>query len=521
MGDLNTPTQALLSAFKKAADLDNRTPKTTGAFKVSRAISAAAFWYEKLRTAMEYRDEHLLRRSAIQRILTRRLLQTNDSTDLATFLLKELIWARYLQSNQVHEDDIVKIAGLIEKYLPIVSRAANPIMRNWLIAIAASDLEKVIAESYWTRQEALANFVYYFLNQQLEFSGNLSQDEAHVQLYIAIWRAFVHADEELISFQLIKQKYPDWEAQLSQFEGRFEDVKNDIDKDLQSPLSEKLQRFVERNIPAFLVVRDMLEDFPDQEQTIIADPEKLEEVVNQICQKRYHSTRDLVRRAVFRSIIYIFLTKMIFAFILEIPIDRLISGGVSYLVLAINSLFPPVLMFALSLSIQIPDQSNTNRIVSLLKHVFYDGTMSLPKARIQVGEATGKPILSAIFKILYGLAFLVSFGIIYYVLNQLHFSLISKAVFVFFVSVVSFFAYRIRKTAHQYLFEEKEGLLSPITDFFWVPVLRVGRIFSNGLEQINLLLFFFDLAIEAPFKVIFDLAEEWSSFIRSKKEEIG
>lgn len=520
MTELNTPTQALLVAFSKASEEERRPAGHNEGLRISRAVSAVAFWYEKLRTAMEYREDHLLRRSAIQRILTRRLLQTSDSQEITESLLKELVWARYLPGNYIQEESVKKVSSLVGIYLPIIGGASNPVLRNWLTAVAASDIEKLVANSFWVRQEALANFAYYFLSRQIEIVGEADKAEAPIQLYIAVWRAYVHADNELLTFQLLKQRFPDWDTKVQSLGDKFGQLKAEIDGELQDTLSEKLQHFVERNLPPFLVLRDILEEQPGQEAAILADSQKLEETVNQVCQRRYLTIHDRVHRAIVRSIIYIFLTKMVLAFLVEIPIDRFLYGGVSYIALGINSVLPPALMFLFSLSIQVPDQSNTNRILGLLKKLLYEDPKTYPKAIIRLGGRVGRPVLTSVFGILYLMAFLVSFGLIYWLLDILHFSPISKAVFVFFATVVSFFSYRIRRTAHQYLFEEKEGFFSPITNFFMVPILRVGRTLSSGLAQLNLLLFFFDLAIEMPFKVFFDLAEEWSTFIRSKREEI-
>ena len=41
---------------------------------VSEVSSALAFYYEKIRNIIDYQDEHLLRQSAIKRILNRRLI---------------------------------------------------------------------------------------------------------------------------------------------------------------------------------------------------------------------------------------------------------------------------------------------------------------------------------------------------------------------------------------------------------------------------------------------------------------
>lgn len=59
-----------------------------------------------------------------------------------------------------------------------------------------------------------------------------------------------------------------------------------------------------------------------------------------------------------------------------------------------------------------------------------------------------------------------------------------------------------------------------MVDFFFLPILRVGHLLSREIAKINIFIFFFDFILEAPLKVIFEVAEEWIRFIRTKKEEI-
>jgi hypothetical protein len=86
--------------------------------------------------------------------------------------------------------------------------------------------------------------------------------------------------------------------------------------------------------------------------------------------------------------------------------------------------------------------------------------------------------------------------------------------------VVTFFGYRIRQIAKEYVLQVREGLLSPITDIIFLPILSVGRVLSSQFSKLNLLMFVFDVLIEAPFKLIIEVVEEWFRFIRRQKEEI-
>ena len=68
---------------------------------VNPVVAKVASWYEKLRNAMEYREEEVMLRAATERILRRLLLLGGNAKTTAEPLVRELIWARYLENNSV------------------------------------------------------------------------------------------------------------------------------------------------------------------------------------------------------------------------------------------------------------------------------------------------------------------------------------------------------------------------------------------------------------------------------------
>src|SRR3990167_1945343 len=69
--------------------------QTKNGINVNRFVSEIATWYEKLRNAMDYREEEVVRRAAIERILKRRLFFGGSGEKTAAPLMRELLWARY------------------------------------------------------------------------------------------------------------------------------------------------------------------------------------------------------------------------------------------------------------------------------------------------------------------------------------------------------------------------------------------------------------------------------------------
>ena len=114
---LSELTNALLNAInaiKKKAQADEYTKLT-----VSQTVTFLALVYEKIRNAIEYREDHLIRRAAIERILKRRLGMNPKADGEAENLLRELMWARYFPNGSLDEHDIHNIQTIIDTYLQV------------------------------------------------------------------------------------------------------------------------------------------------------------------------------------------------------------------------------------------------------------------------------------------------------------------------------------------------------------------------------------------------------------------
>jgi len=264
-------------------------------------------------------------------------------------------------------------------------------------------------------------------------------------------------------------------------------------------------------------MKDKAEDI----QSILGDKNILWKHVDETCREKYQQLTSRVRTLAIRSFIYVFLTKMVFALILEVPVSQWLYGEVNMRSIGINTLFPPLLMLLIVSIFKIPGEENTKnifqRIIDIIDtNVTFETNISyMPKKAVEK-----KPILIFGFTIFYSLTFIVTLSIMYEGLLLLEFNMISIAVFIFFVSLVSFFSYRVKQIVNEYRLSEKEGVLTPIIDFFFMPVLSLGKFFSGGLARLNFMIFILDFLIEAPFKLIFEVVEEWITFVRKRKEEI-
>ncbi len=187
--------------------------------------------------------------------------------------------------------------------------------------------------------------------------------------------------------------------------------------------------------------------------------------------------------------------------------------------LTINLVFPPTLMFLLNAGIKIPDGENTRRILEKVDEYLYEDTA--PKI-LEIGKMQkAKGVFEKVFLGIYGMLFVGIFVFIVWGLDLLHFNPVSQAIFLFFLCVVSFFAFRVKSISRDYVYqEERSGFFASLVDFLFLPVVRVGQWLSIQISRLNVLGFIFDFIIEAPLKAFLEVIEEWVRFVRIKKDEI-
>src|SRR3989344_7640792 len=82
---------------------ERHLPNHEKKINVNPIVSKFASWYEKVRNAMEYREDEVILRAAIERVLRRRLLLGGNAKTTAEPLVRELLWARYMPEGSLPE----------------------------------------------------------------------------------------------------------------------------------------------------------------------------------------------------------------------------------------------------------------------------------------------------------------------------------------------------------------------------------------------------------------------------------
>ena len=504
--------------------------KEEDVIKVSETVSAAATVYETVRNALEYDEEHLLRRNAIRRILKRRMVDVPPA-EVAMKLIKELIWARYLPNGKVPTRMAQKVSAILEKYtllfhtLEAESKDGQEAY-DWLLDVLSVEIEYSLGPP--CIDEALASFAYQEIQKRVEWqTSTLTGEDRDLQLYIALHRTVLRSNLATLRYRILTLYYNNWrKAQagdqvVKEISMNLGKVIDSVERQMTHPAQDEMYRFVRRHAIVFHVLSDISRDNPEAFATAIqgGDTASIDAGITRAAESRYGSFRTKLKRTVVRAALFLLFTKSILAVLFELPYEIFVLRTTDYLPLAVNILFPPILLMLIGLSVRIPKSKNTARILEELHAILGVGDeFSLTFKR---KRPWGRGALWWIFNSLYLAILLLTVVLIASVLRSFSFNGLSIFFFIFFLSLVAYFGLRIRNTRRELVvIDLSRGILGTLADMLFLPIVRAGRWVALRAPRVNIFLFFFDFIIEAPFKAAIDIVESWLAFLREKQEEI-
>jgi len=515
--DPRRTTQILQAVTHPKRDMPPEEARIT----VHHAVSRISVLYEKLRNAVEYREEHLLRKSAIVRILKRQFILEKDPVVISHQLVRELIAARYLPNETLPETIVDDAAVVVRKYQAIQeANVGGDRHMKWVMGVVATELEELLADS--SREKAIVTFLYEQLKDKIRVRSDMDEHERHLQIYVACYRSLIRADEDGVSYKYLRAYLPDWNRpnewvdRPAAVAERLLALDQVIHDRLRDPVVVRFQRAVKPWAVSLWMLTDALEGEQDKGM-LLSSKESVRVAVSHIVERRERQARAKLRRGTVRAIIYLFITKMLIALLLEVPIEIFVYGEVARVPLAINILFPVVLMFFVGVLIKRPGAANRTRILQGVDELL-GGTVPSQELRV---PRMRKGFSLFFFRMVYFFMFVISFGLLGSIVWNLGFSLIAIVIFFFFLTLVSFFGYRLRQTSDEILVvKPRERLSTAIIDFLTLPILRAGRWLSVTVSRLNVFAFIFDVIFEAPLKLFLHAMEESLKFIKEKKEEL-
>jgi len=526
-------SQEIIILYKKLEAIyqgREKVSKEEDKIEVEELTSHFASLYEKLRNSIDFKEVHLLRRFSIERNLKRRFIMERLKPNIAKGLIEEMIRARYLPNNTIAEAKVREVEVVIAKYNQLYL-LMNDLYHgdeineyfDWLIGVEACEIDMLLTPE--DIEDALIEAMYQVTKSRVKLKGDeLGIQEKNIQLYISIHKSLVKSDDTIISYHLLNLFFDQWlqadEKLVKLFAAKLPAIYKTIQAHLNHPYQRKILQSIKEPVVTFQILHGLILDKGKEIKELLIDPMELEAEAKILISQKYKVIRTRIRKASVRAIIYIFITKALIGILIELPYELYFMESVNYLNIGINVIFPPLLMFLVTMTVRPPSEKNTEKILQNLSNLIYNRPEKsiLCKLKTKYRKNAGFQIF---YYFMYTILYVVVFGAFIYFLRRLHFNLFSGAIFLFFLTAVSFFAIRIRNTAKEFLvLQHREGVVSFLINFFSLPIVAVGRWMSTKFKKINVFAFVMDFIVEAPFKLFVSAFEDWLGFMKEKKDEV-
>jgi hypothetical protein len=541
--ELSEKTSKLISQYNLAKQqaLPRQDATTVHVDEVAKKV---AEFYEHVRTIVDWKEEHLMRRAAIIRKLKRKFfdLELNnfsETQDAAESLVLELIRGGHFPNDKIEESKINDVQKIIDKYIFILRNnpenkegKAGVQFYNWLIEVSACEIEEALSPS--TKELALIDYMFESMREKIKISdrvfesGLLNKHDADAQIYIATCVTLFKLDKPMIVYNLLRYKYPGWqnadEELISKISQSAFKIWRETERNLVSPLANKFYAVCEKYDTPYLIIGDVLSSLEESHdaQSIkkeVLDPSILEGLIKKSYTKRLSTLKARISRAAIYSTISIFVTKVLSLVLLEVLIEKAMGDKVNIMVLAGDVLIPTLLMFLIVSGIKKPSSKNLNIVTMEVMKITYKKEVS-DTYEIKINRKKGFA-MKIILSLVYVLSAFVTFGAISWVLYRFDFPITSIIIDIIFIALILFAGTALAKRAQELTMEEeKESFLSFISDIFFLPIQGLGRWLSNKWKRYNFITSFFNALIDMPFSAFVEFIEKWRYFIKERKEDI-
>ncbi|MBU0998602.1 hypothetical protein KJ570_03675 [Patescibacteria group bacterium] len=541
--DFTQETDRLLYSYKRAL----KEEISVGPYiHVDEIASKVAAFYEKIRAVVDWKEEHLLRRTAIERGLKRRFIYEISGIrvvngfnlkDASESLVLELVRGGHLPNNKIPREKLPNVQKILEKYIYIFGN--NPLslknsslkikdkinFYNWFLEIAACEIEEILLPSL--KEMVLINYMseVMFEKIQIDPTVNITDNEKFIQIYIASQLTLFRLDNPIITYKLLKLKYPDWknvnEKNLNYFSKNILKIQDEIKKDFEHPYANDFYIACEQYDTLFLILYDVLEELGRSDQDIsdrIFNWKDFGSTVVEVYNKRLASLKTRLFKMAIFSTLSVLVASAVSLFLVEVPIAKFFYGKFNVLAIFVDILLPTFLMFILVLLVKTPGQKNLENLLVALKKIIYKNEKQ-EYYEIRLKRKRGF-IVKLLVGFFYFLGMGTTLGFIFWIFYIAKVPITSVYVDTINVAVIVFAALLIRQKSKELLVEEKSVFWEFILDTLSVPIGRIGQWVAEKWKEYNIVSVFFTVLIDMPIQTIVGVIEDWSLFIKEKKAKL-
>ncbi len=536
---------------------------------VDGVVSKLAHLYEKLRNTLDYQDDHLRFKNAIERILARLIAAANtqpqvakqqaaqtlpDAPDVARTLVVELIRAGYLANGRFPEAKLTEIGAIIERYVTLESEIAKEpanaacdlnSLRKWIINLAATNLSEnienddrdvlaarpIFGTKTWSADTG--SVITAHLHRLLDSNVYDPADddaftrEKEIQIYVSIYRKLFNYSQAMLEFVLLRRLTSSG-SELSDdawhdIAKNYSSLRSEIDRHVHHPFGRQLQPVATRYATCFSILKDSFEDDPPLNvKRINREPPKFEKWIHEICERRYADCQKQLFVNALKCMTYVFLTKMVLVLLLEAPLTNLLTpdmpANVKLFSLGVNIIFPPLLLLLMAVFTAVPGTANSRHIFNGIAEIVYGRKSDDQLVKLSYPKEDKN--IDVLFFGVFAILSITSLSIVGLCLYHIGCTWVSIAIFIVFITIINFLGVNLQKIAREYqVATPKATVFSFIADQFYIPVIAVGRQISKVFSDNNVVVLLLDKVVEGPYKRLVNLAERWSEYLRTKREE--
>lgn len=538
--NLSSNIQELIKGYKNYKESLEPQEKVP-VIHVDEIASKVASAYETVIRVINWKEEQLVRRTAIERKLKRRLIteisgmklaNNINSEKAAETLVLESIRGGHLPNDQIPQNKIGVVQKILDKYIYILKRDLSSKNRknrvqfyNWTLEIAACEIEETLAPPI--RENTLISSMATLMENRIQMNplDIINDEDKRIQIFIAVHRTLFHLDDPIISYRLLKYRHSNWnDASLETIEkiaNNITEIRKDLDKDLHHPLSGKFFKICERYDTLWLLLKDILDSLIKKEGDIkekLNDQKALKNILREAYDKRLKTLRRrLIKMAIF-STLSILIANSVSLFLVEVPLAKWLYGHFNPKAMAADIIAPTILMLFLTITTKKPPKNNLAVITEEIGKIVYS------KKRNDIYEIKVSKGINYIFNffitLFYLVAVVISLGAIIWALR--FFGLPPTSIFIntMIVAVIIFSGLVIRQRAKEITVDEKSTVWEFVLDVLSIPVAKLGQWLSFKWKKYNVVSVFVTALIDMPFLAFINFIESWSSFLKEKKAEI-
>jgi len=537
--NINLPIQKLVENY---IDEIITTEKNFVPIRVDEIVSRFARFYETIRKIIDWKDDNVLRRGAIERILKRILfpkltgisVQDIKTEKVAETLTVELIRGGHLPNDAIPIDRINAVSLAMEKYVYFLRHVSNYKrlevkkrinFTSFVLEIASCEFEEILTNP--VKEYGLIETMTDLVEERVSVvpEKDMTPEDKRKFIFIAVCRALYGLDDNFISYQLLQQKYPEWqnpdEDEVRKIAEELPVVWKEISEELKSRVIGKFEVIAEQVDTTFVLIGDILEKLKDDPEKIvetIKDKSSFVSELKKVYEKRYKTLKTRLFRLAIFSTLSVFLSNWFLFFIVEVPLARLFYDGFSITAAIVDLLLPTAVMFFLVIIIKPPKKDNLDKVVDLsLSFVYKD--VDYRNYRVELKKHRPS-LFRLILSALYIYTMLLFFAAIGWIFHTFELPLTSVMLNTFTIALTVFAALTIKNKSKELSVDEQMSVSDFILDIFSVPVAKVGSLFAAKWREYNVIAVLFNFVIETPFAIILNFIQEWREFIKERRAEI-